>query len=82
VTWDIEYRICSRCGQTTIITHHWMTNSNIEIDPLPDPEGTVLVDWLMGRSRVIPLKQMKNYPELWQVHAATCPGLQKEVRHG
>jgi len=76
--WPIEYGACSRCGATIITTHHWMTNSNIEINPLPHPEGHVLPDFQTGKSKVIPIKQMKNYPELWLPHVATCPALRSD----
>jgi hypothetical protein len=73
--YSIEYRECSLCGATTIVTSHHMTGSDIEVDPLPHPEGHIEVEFRTGRSKVIPIKQMKNHPDLWRPHIATCPAL-------
>jgi hypothetical protein len=78
---SFEYGQCSRCGATTITLYHWITGSNIEINPLPHSDGNVLPDFSTGKCRVVLLKHMKLHTadQLWQPHVATCAALQKEV---
>ncbi len=57
------------------MVYHWLTGSNIEIDPLPRPDGNIEVDFNLGKCKVIPLKFIKHHPTLWQAHVATCPAL-------
>jgi hypothetical protein len=76
---ELDYRSCLRCGATTIMLTHWITGSTIEINPLPVRDGNIEVDFATGRCKVIPLKFIKNHPQLWQAHIASCPALKKEA---
>ena len=80
LTQSIEFRRCSKCGATTIVLVNYHSLGQIEIDPLPVRDGYVLPDFARGRCKVIPIKQMKNYPQLWQPHAVSCSV--KEVTNG
>jgi hypothetical protein len=55
---------------------HYVTESLIEVNPLPHPEGTIQVNFQEERCRVVPIKHMKKYAMLWRPHVATC----KEVK--
>jgi hypothetical protein len=70
--WSIDYQVCSKCGMLIVTLVHFWTESRIEIDPLPAPDGYVLPEFNTGRGRIIPIKHMKNYPELWQPHQVSC----------
>src|SRR2546430_5086373 len=44
---------------------HWLTNSNIEVNPLPDPQGTILPDFSAGKCSVVSVKFVKKHGDLW-----------------
>jgi len=75
VVGEVNYTVCSRCGATTITLFHWITGSNIEVNPLPAAEGTVEPNFWTGTCRVVPQKYIKKHGNLWLAHVATCPAL-------
>jgi hypothetical protein len=65
----VIYRECNRCGATVIELRHYVTNSNIEIDPLPVKEGNIIPDFVLDKCSLV----RKHRSGLWQAHVASCP---------
>ena len=72
----IDFDECDRCGMTIIHMHHFLTGSNIDIDPLPVPDGNIVVDFVNGKVNLV----RKPRSGLWQAHVTSCSALHKEVR--
>lgn len=57
---------CTKCGAATLVFHHYMTASRIEVDPFPHPEGTVVPHFASGTCAVPPKGKTKY--QSWRVH--------------
>jgi hypothetical protein len=70
----INYGECSRCGAVVVKMRHYLTSSDVEIDPLPVAEGNIVPDFKNG------VWSMMRKPRrgLWQAHVSSCPAFHKE----